>query len=43
MENLQELINKLIELEKQYPNNYDLGQKVRAFIIENLKKKTCKK
>ena len=38
MENLQELIKALIELEKQYPNNYELGSKVRTFINENLKK-----
>ena len=37
MENLQELINALIELEKQYPNNYELGAKVRTFINEKLK------
>jgi hypothetical protein len=38
MENLQELINKLVELEKKYPNNYDLGSQIRAFIIENFEK-----
>lgn len=38
MENLQELINALIELEKQCPNNYELGSKIRIFINENLKK-----
>lgn len=38
MENLQDLIKALAELEKQYPNNYDLGAKVRIFINENLKK-----
>jgi hypothetical protein len=37
MENLQQLIDALIELEKQYPNNYELGAKVRTFINENLK------
>jgi hypothetical protein len=34
MEN-QDLIKKLIELEKQYPNNYDLGSHLRKLIIEN--------
>ena len=38
MENLQQLIEALIKLEKQYPNNYDLGAEVRIFINENLKK-----
>ena len=38
MEKLQELIKALIELEKQHPNNYDLGAKVRIFINENIKK-----
>jgi hypothetical protein len=34
---LQELINKLLEMEKNYPNNYDLGSKIRTFINEKLK------
>jgi hypothetical protein len=37
MENLQELIKALIELEKQYSNNYELGSKIRSFINEKLK------
>jgi len=35
--NLQDLINTLIELEKQYPNNYDLGTNVRQLISNILK------
>lgn len=34
---LQELIEMLIKLEKQYPNNYDLGSKVRELINNKLK------
>lgn len=40
MENLtlESLIAKLQEMELQNPNNYDLGQNMRKFITENLKK-----
>jgi hypothetical protein len=34
---LQELIEMLIKLEKQYPNDYDLGTKVRELISNKLK------
>lgn len=36
--NLQELIDKLVELESQFPNDYNLGEEVRK-IIRNLKSK----
>lgn len=34
---LQELVEILIKLEKQYPNNYDLGTQVRQIISNKLK------
>ena len=42
MENmtLQELIQTLIQMEKQYPNNYDLGLYMRQLIDNKLKPKS---
>lgn len=40
MENMtiQELIEMLIQIEKKYPNNYDLGNYIREFIRTKINK-----